>query len=71
MGYTSRQLIFSSGINYSGNSLTMTCSSSGSKVTVTVDGYVLFEYTDPIIGLEFSVNEPFEKTITFDALEYI
>ncbi len=71
MGYTSQNLVFRSGVNYDSHTLTMTCSSSGSKITVNVSGYVKFSYTDPTVGLTFSVNDPCEYSVTFDALYYI
>ncbi len=71
MGYTSRDLVFRSGINYDSNTLTMRCSSSGSKITVNVSGYVMFSYTGIVTGLTYSVNDPCEYSVTFDALNYL
>ena len=71
MGYTSQKLVFRSGVNYDSHTLTMTCSSSGSKITVNVSGYVRFSYTGVVTGLSYSVNDPCTYSVTFDALNYI
>ncbi len=71
MGIDSNQIVFRSGINYSSNTLSATCTRDKSIVRVKITGSVLFSYTEPNTGLNFSVNEPVTYYVNFDAGKYI
>lgn len=71
MSVTTRQIVYRYGMNYSSNTLTTTYTKSGNNLTIYVEGDILFSYTEPNTGLNFSVNDPIEYSKTFDVLQYI
>ncbi|MBQ8766531.1 MAG: hypothetical protein IJZ16_06980 [Clostridia bacterium] len=71
MSVTTRQIVYRYGVNYSSNTLTTTYTKSGNNLTVYIEGDILFSYTEPTTGLNFSVNDRAEYSKTFDVLQYI
>lgn len=72
MRVTKFQHVLSSGLNYTSHNITNSQwrDMGSAEISWSVEGYVLFEYTEPTTGMKLTYNVPFDISRTFDTMDY-